>query len=39
MRALRVTYQDYISTFLELLQEDNSVTIHQRNLQVLATES
>ena len=38
MRALRVTYQD-ISTLLELLQEDNSVTIHQRNLQVLATES
>ena len=39
MRALRVTNQDYISTFLELLQEDNSVTIHQRNLKVLATES
>ena len=37
-RALRVTYQDYQSTFLQLLQKDNSVTIHQRNLQVLATE-
>ena len=36
-RALRVTYQDYQSTFLQLLQKDNSVTIHQRNLQVLAT--
>ena len=37
-RALRVTYQDYQSTFLKLLRKDNSVTIHQRNLQVLATE-
>ena len=37
-RALRVTYQAYKSTFLELLQKDNSATIHQRNLQVLATE-
>ena len=24
--------------FLQLLQKDNSVAIHQRNLQVLATE-
>ena len=38
-RTLRVAYQDYKSTFLELLQRDNSITIHQRNLQVLATES
>ena len=37
-RALSVTHQDYKSTFLELLKKDNSVTIHQRNLQVLATE-
>ena len=37
-RALRVTYQNYQSSFLLLLQNDNSVTIHQRNLQVLATE-
>ena len=37
-RALRVTYQNYQSTFLQLLQKDNSATIHQRNLQVLATE-
>ena len=37
-RALRVTYQDYKSTFLGLLQRDNSATIHQDNLQVLATE-
>ena len=33
-----VTYQDYKSTFLRLLQNDNSAIIHQRNLQVLATE-
>ena len=37
-RALRVTYQDYKSTFLKLLEKDNSVTIHQRNLKVLASE-
>ena len=37
-RAPRVTYQAYKSTFLQLLQKDDSVTIHQRNLQVLATE-
>ena len=37
-RALRVTYQDYKSTFLQLLQKNNSVTIHQRNFQVLVTE-
>ena len=37
-RALRVTYQNYQSSFLLLLQNDKSVTIHQRNLQVLATE-
>ena len=36
-RALIVTYQDYQSTFLHLLQKDKSVTIHQRSLQVLAT--
>ena len=27
-RALKVTYQDYETTFLELLQKHNSVTIH-----------
>ena len=37
-RALRNTYQDYKSTCLELVQKENSATIHQRNLQVLATE-
>ena len=37
-RALRITYQDNTSTFQELLNKDNSVSIHHRNLQVLATE-
>ena len=36
-RALRITYQDHISTFQELLNK-NSVSIHHRNLQALATE-
>ena len=34
----RITYQDNASTFEELLNKDNSVSIHHRNLQVLATE-
>ena len=38
MREHLVTYQDYQSTFLQLLQKYNSVTIHQPNLKVLATE-
>ena len=37
-RALRITYQDNMSTFQELLNKDNSLSIHHRNLQVLATE-
>ena len=37
-RALRITYQDHISTFQELLNKGNSVSIHHRNLQALATE-
>ena len=36
-RSLRITYNDYDSTFQELLYKDNSVSIHQRNLQLLAT--
>ena len=35
-RALRITYNDRFLTFQELLEKDNSVSIHQRNLQVLA---
>ena len=37
-RALRIKYQDNTSVFQELLNKDNSVSIHHRNLQVLATE-
>ena len=37
-RSLRITYQDNMSTFQELLNKDNYVSIHHRNLQVLATE-
>ena len=37
-RTLRITYQDCTSTFQELLNKDNSVLIHHRNFQVLATE-
>ena len=36
-RALRITYNDRTSTFEELLNKDNSVSIHHRNLQVLVT--
>ena len=37
-RALRLVYNDFSSTFSELLIEDKSVMIHQRNLQALAFE-
>ena len=37
-RALRIAYQDRTSAFEELLIIDNSVSIHQRNLQLLVTE-
>ena len=37
-RALRVVYRDYNATSSELLSKDKSVTIHQRNLKLLATE-
>ena len=37
-RALRIVYKDYVSTFAQLLEKDSSVSIHTRNLQVLAAE-
>ena len=37
-RALRITYSDRTSTFEELLNKDNSASIHHRNLQVLVIE-
>ena len=33
-----LTYNDKQSTFIKLLENDNSVSIHQRNLQILAIE-
>ena len=38
-RALRLVYKDNKLTFDDLLKLDNSITIHQRNLQILATET
>ena len=37
-RALRLVYQNKNLSFSELLELDNVITIHQRNLQVFATE-
>ena len=37
-QALRLLYQDDILSFAKLLEKGNSVTTHQRNLQVLAAE-
>ena len=37
-RALRIVYKDNNSTFKELLDKDNSFTIHEKNVQTLAIE-
>ena len=37
-RALRIVYQDFDASFTELLERDNSKTIHVRNIQLLAIE-
>ena len=37
-RALRIVYNDANSTYEEMLAKDGSVTIQQRNTQLLATE-
>ena len=37
-RALRIVYQDYASSFTELLEKDNSTTTHNRKIQLLAPE-
>ena len=36
--ALRIVYNDYISTFEELLLKDNIVTILMRNMSTVAIE-
>ena len=37
-RALRILYKNDQSTFQHLLNKDKSITIHVRNIQLLATE-
>ena len=37
-RALRIVFKDYSSSFQELLRKDKSVSIHIRNIQMLAIE-
>ena len=37
-RSLRIVYNDDTSSFDELLRKDNSVSIHNRNIQKLAIE-
>ena len=37
-RALRIAYNDYTLNFQGLLEKDNSVSIHQRNIETLAIE-
>ena len=36
--ALRIVYTDCKSHFKDLLKKDTSISIHQKNLQILATE-
>ena len=38
-RTLRITYNDKSSSFQKLLEKDNFVTIHHRNIKILATET
>ena len=37
-RCLRIAYNDKKSNFEELLIKDNSISIHHRNIQTIATE-
>ena len=37
-RSLRLVYSDKTSTFQELLDKDKSVSVHHKNIHVLATE-
>ena len=37
-RCLRIIFNDKQSSFIKLLEKDNYVFIHQRNLQILAIE-
>ena len=35
---MQIIYRDYISTFQQLLETYSAVTIHHRNIRLLATE-
>ena len=37
-KCLRIVYNDNTSSYKELLEIDNSVSVHHRNIQILATE-
>ena len=37
-KALRAVYNDGISPFTESLEKDNLVTMHQKNIKILAAE-
>ena len=37
-RALRMVYDDYTSSFNELLKKDKAISIHQRNIHCVAIE-
>ena len=37
-RGLRIVYEDYISSYKELLKRDGSVSVHHRNIQLVAVE-
>ena len=37
-RGLRLAYRDETKEFQQILKEQNEITIHQKNLQVLVTE-
>ena len=37
-RALSIVYNEFLSTFSELLSKDNSFTVHERNIQALGIE-
>ena len=37
-RCLRIIYNDNATSFTDLLEIDNSVSVHHRNIQVFATE-
>ena len=36
--ALKIVYKDYESTFQQLVKQNKSLSIHQRNLKILASE-